>query len=79
MGASESVILYQKDIGELFPAGEIDLSLSCEVVKCTPAPKNTIEDFSNKNKNKNNYNYNYLFIFILIFLFILLLLFLFLK
>jgi hypothetical protein len=75
MGASESVILYQKDIGELFPAGEIDLSLACEVVKCTPAPKNTIEDFS----NKNNYNYNYLFIFILIFLFILLLLFIFFK
>jgi hypothetical protein len=71
MGASESIILYQKDIAELFPAGEIDLSFACEVVKCTPEPKNTIEDFT----NKNNYNYKYLFIFILIFLFILLFLF----
>jgi hypothetical protein len=70
MGASESVILYQKDIQELFPAGEIDLSFACEVVKCTPAPKNIIEDFTN-----NNNNNNYLFIFILIFLFILLFLF----
>jgi hypothetical protein len=70
MGASESIILYQKDIAELFPAGEIDLSFACEVVKCTPAPKNTIEDFSNKNNNNK-----YLFIFILIFLFILLFLF----
>jgi hypothetical protein len=70
MGASESVILYQKDIQELFPAGEIDLSFACEVVKCTPAPKNIIEDFTNNNNN------NYLFIFILIFLFILLFLFL---
>ena len=69
MGASESVILYQKDIQELFPAGEIDLSFACEVVKCTPAPKNIIEDFTNNNNN-------YLFIFILIFLFILLFLFL---
>ena len=33
MGASESVILYQKDIEELFPAGEIDLSFACEVVR----------------------------------------------
>jgi hypothetical protein len=72
MGASESVILYQKDIQELFPAGEIDLSFACEVVKCTPAPKNIIEDFTNNNNNNNNY----LFIFILIFLFILLFLFL---
>ena len=71
MGASESVILYQKDIEELFPAGEIDLSFACEVVKCTPAPKNTIEDFS----NKNNITNKYLLIFILLFLFLLIFLF----
>ena len=74
MGASESIILYQNDIAGLFPAGEIDLSFACQIVKCTPEPKNTIEDFGNKN-NTNNYNYKYLIIFILIFLFILLLLF----
>ena len=71
MGASESVILYQKDIEELFPTGEIDLSFACEVVKCTPAPKNTIEDFS----NKNNITNKYLLIFILLFLFLLIFLF----
>lgn len=74
MGASESIILYQNDIAGLFPAGEIDLSFACQIVKCTPEPKNTIEDFENKNNNNNN-NYKYLIIFILIFLFILLLLF----
>lgn len=73
MGASESIILYQNDIAGLFPAGEIDLSFACQIVKCTPEPKNTIEDFGNKNNNNNNYKY--LIIFILIFLFILLLLF----
>ena len=71
MGASESIILYQKDIEELFPAGEIDLSFACEVVKCTPAQKNTIEDFS----NKNNITNKYLLIFILLFLFLLIFLF----
>ena len=50
MGASESTILYQKDIADLFPAGEINIANSCEIVKCTPTPKNTIEDFTNTNK-----------------------------
>jgi hypothetical protein len=69
MGGSESVILYQKDIEELFPAGEIDLSFACEVVKCTPAPKNTIEDFSNKNNITNKYLFIFILLFLLIFLF----------
>ena len=71
MGGSESVILHQNDIGELFPAGEINLDIACEIVKCTPAPKsNIIEDFS----NKNNMNYKYFFITLVI-LFILLIFF----
>jgi|694.fasta_scaffold103696_7 hypothetical protein len=69
MGASETKILYQKDIADLFPAGEINLDNACDIVKCTPTPKNTIEDFSNKTNN------NYLFLFILLFLFLLIFLF----
>lgn len=71
MGASESTILYQKDIADLFPAGEINIANSCEIVKCTPTPKNTIEDFT----NKNNITDKYLLIFILLFLFLLIFLF----
>ena len=71
MGASESTILYQKDIADLFPAGEINVNNACEIVKCTPTPKNTIEDFT----NKNNITDKYLLIFILLFLFLLIFLF----
>lgn len=66
MGASESVILYQKDIANLFPAGEINLDMACEIVKCTPPPKNTIEDFCNM---RNNISYKYLYIYLVILLF----------
>ena len=76
MGASESTILYQKDIADLFPAGEINIANSCEIVKCTPTPKNTIEDFTNT--NKNNITDKYLLIFILLFLFLLIFLLIFL-
>jgi hypothetical protein len=67
MGGSESVILYQKDIAELFPAGEINLDMACEIIKCTPAPKaNIIEDFCNM---RNNMNYKYLYItFVILFI-----------
>ena len=71
MGASETKILYQKDIADLFPAGEINIEDACSIIKCTPPPKNTIEDFTNNNKINNNY----LFLFILLFLFLLIFLF----
>ena len=71
MGASETKILYQKDIADLFPAGEINLEDACSIVKCTPTPKNTIEDFS----NKSNINNTYFFLFLLLFLFLLIFLF----
>jgi hypothetical protein len=72
MGASETKILYQKDIADLFPAGEINIEDVCGIIKCTPTPKNTIEDFTNNNNKINN---NYLFLFILLFLFLLIFLF----
>jgi hypothetical protein len=73
MGGSESKIVYQKDMAELFPAGSIDLSFACEVVKCTPAPTNTYEDFCNY--NRSTYNLNFIFhLLFLIFIFIIILL-----
>ena len=75
MGGSESKIVYQKDMAELFPAGSIDLSFACEVIKCTPAPTNTYEDFCNYNRNANIYNLNFIFhLLFLIFIFIVILL-----
>jgi hypothetical protein len=68
MGGSESTIQYQKDIGTLFPAGEINLDDACEVVKCTPVPKNTIEDFNNFNKNNKKKNKILLRMLLIIFL-----------
>ena len=68
MGASQTKILYQKDIADLFPAGEINIEDACSIVKCTPTPKNTIEDFSNRSNINNTY---LLFIFLLLFLFLL--------
>jgi hypothetical protein len=68
MGGSESKIVYQKDMAELFPAGSIDLNFACEVVKCTPPPVNTYEDFCNYNNNYNSNIYNLNFIFHLLFL-----------
>ena len=68
MGGSESTILYQEDIGTLFPAGKIDLNDACQIVKCTPTPKNTIEDFNNYNKNNKNYIFLFILIFSLLFL-----------
>jgi hypothetical protein len=73
MGGSESKIVYQKDMAELFPAGSIDLNFACEVVKCTPPPVNTYEDFCNY--NSNIYNLNFIFhLLFLIFIFIIILL-----
>jgi hypothetical protein len=76
MGGSESKIVYQKDMAELFPAGSIDLNFACEVVKCTPTPTNTYEDFSNYNRSSANiYNLNFIFhLLFLIFIFIIILL-----
>jgi len=73
MGASQTKILYQKDIADLFPAGEINIEDACSIVKCTPTPKNTIEDFSNK--RNSNINNTYLFLFFFLFLFLLIFLF----
>ena len=69
MGASETKILYQKDIEQAFPAGEIDLSIACQVIKCTPAPKNTIEDFSNFSNyhHRNNHNLRWFLLLLLIY------------
>lgn len=67
MGASETKIVYQKDIENAFPAGEINLDDACQIIKCTPTPKNTIEDFTNYSK-KNNYWFLLLFLLLFIFL-----------
>ena len=67
MGASETKIVYQEDIKNAFPAGEINLDDACQVIKCTPTPKTKIEDFTNYNK-KNNYWFLLLFLLLFIFL-----------